>query len=76
MPWKEICSLSSMRPTPHPADPVTGQAAWFDLRVAIRKADGPAESAPQFAPLPFTTTAQGPLRYGAELRRASAKDTP
>ena len=58
------------------ADPVTGQAAWFDLRVAIRKADGPAGSAPQFAPLPFTTTAQGPLRYGAELRRASAKDTP
>ncbi len=32
------------------ADPVTGQAAWFDLRVRIEKcgADEPAQSAPQF----------------------------
>ena len=33
------------------ADPVTGQAAWFDLRVAIRKAAPQQHSAPQFAPL-------------------------
>ncbi len=36
------------------SDPVTGQAAWFDLRVRIRKAlpEEAGESAPQFAPLP------------------------
>lgn len=33
------------------ADPVTGQAAWFDLRVTIRKADTAGMSAPQFVPL-------------------------
>ncbi len=34
------------------SDPVTGQAAWFDLRVRIRKATAsePAETSPQFAP--------------------------
>jgi anaerobic selenocysteine-containing dehydrogenase len=37
------------------ADPVTGQAAWFDLRVRIRKAEAtePAITAPQFAPMPI-----------------------
>jgi hypothetical protein len=30
------------------ADPVTGQAAWYDLRVRLEKADGPALSQPQF----------------------------
>src|SRR5690606_5961111 len=46
------------------ADPVTGQAAWFDLRVAIRKAGGAAdESLPQFAPLEFSEAGQAPLRY-------------
>ncbi|MEM7252223.1 MAG: molybdopterin oxidoreductase family protein [Pseudomonadota bacterium] len=36
------------------ADPVTGQAAWYDLRVRLRKApaDEPAVSAPQFAAVP------------------------
>ena len=37
------------------SDPVTGQAAWFDLRVAIAKTspptDPPHESQPSFAPL-------------------------
>jgi sulfite dehydrogenase (quinone) subunit SoeA len=35
------------------ADPVTGQAAWFDLRVSIRKAGMTGMSAPQFEPLSF-----------------------
>jgi anaerobic selenocysteine-containing dehydrogenase len=35
------------------ADPVTGQAAWFDLRVSIRKADAPGASAPRFPALAF-----------------------
>ncbi len=34
------------------ADPVTGQAAWFDLKVKIEKADPPPEQAqPEFPPL-------------------------
>ncbi|TWI01758.1 anaerobic selenocysteine-containing dehydrogenase [Luteimonas cucumeris] len=50
------------------ADPVTGQAAWFDLRVAIRKADGIARSQPQFAALAFDEADETPLRYGASMR--------
>ncbi len=33
------------------SDPVTGQAAWFDLRVKIAKAEAPAEAQPAFAPI-------------------------
>ena len=33
------------------ADPVTGQAAWYDLRVRVEKADGPAETVPLAAAL-------------------------
>jgi anaerobic selenocysteine-containing dehydrogenase len=34
------------------SDPVTGQAAWYDLKVRVEKAaDQSAESAPQFSPL-------------------------
>jgi anaerobic selenocysteine-containing dehydrogenase len=60
------------------ADPVTGQAAWFDLRVSIRKAAAAAadsdahaarQSAPQFAPIAFAQADEHPLRYGADLRR-------
>jgi hypothetical protein len=36
------------------ADPITGQAAWFDLRVAIRKVPAQTQCAPQFAPLENT----------------------
>ncbi len=51
------------------ADPVTGQAAWFDLRVEIRKADGaPRVAQPQFAPLGFGEAGEAPLRYGAGMR--------
>jgi len=34
------------------SDPVTGQAAWFDLRVRIENAGPQPQSQPQFAPLP------------------------
>ncbi|MCO5761729.1 MAG: molybdopterin oxidoreductase family protein, partial [Chromatiaceae bacterium] len=36
------------------SDPVTGQAAWFDVRVRLRRADPgePAVTQPQFAPQP------------------------
>ncbi|WP_305037365.1 molybdopterin oxidoreductase family protein [Lysobacter sp. CFH 32150] len=50
------------------ADPVTGQAAWFDLRVNIRKVEAREASDPQFAPLPFAEANEQPLRYGADLR--------
>jgi hypothetical protein len=57
------------------ADPVTGQAAWYDLRVRVEKAaasDAP-ESWPQFDPLPSNAVRGAPavLRYGAEFRSGS-----
>ncbi|MFK7868807.1 MAG: molybdopterin oxidoreductase family protein [Roseobacter sp.] len=33
------------------SDPITGQAAWFDLKVRIEKATAPAESQPSLPPL-------------------------
>ncbi len=33
------------------ADPVTGQAAWFDLKVRIEKCDPPAEVLPAYPPI-------------------------
>ncbi|HEY5805457.1 MAG TPA: molybdopterin oxidoreductase family protein [Lysobacter sp.] len=51
------------------ADPVTGQAAWFDLRVRIAKVADVAESAPQFPPLELGQADDQPLRYGAQFRR-------
>jgi anaerobic selenocysteine-containing dehydrogenase len=57
------------------ADPVTGQAAWFDLRVRIAKADVPtSQSEPQFAPLNFGEADNRPLRYGANFRAARKRE--
>jgi anaerobic selenocysteine-containing dehydrogenase len=50
------------------ADPVTGQAAWFDLRVSIRKVDAQQDSTPQFEPLAYAEADEAPLRYGARMR--------
>jgi sulfite dehydrogenase (quinone) subunit SoeA len=50
------------------ADPVTGQAAWFDLRVSIRPAAGAGEVAPQLPPLADVHADDTPLRYGARMR--------
>ena len=33
------------------SDPVTGQAAWFDLRVDINRADAPKASQPHHPPI-------------------------
>ncbi|WP_370229475.1 molybdopterin oxidoreductase family protein [Cognatishimia sp.] len=33
------------------SDPITGQAAWFDLRVKIERVDAPAEAQPAMKPL-------------------------
>jgi anaerobic selenocysteine-containing dehydrogenase len=56
------------------SDPVTGQAAWFDMRVRIVKcAPGEAgATAPQFAPLPLPPDippAPRKLSFGAAFRR-------
>jgi sulfite dehydrogenase (quinone) subunit SoeA len=40
------------------ADPVTGQAAWFDLKVRIEKCNAPAEVQPAHPPIP-RVVAQG-----------------
>ena len=56
------------------ADPVTGQAAWFDLRVSIRKRGSvTGASAPQFTPLGFTEANEAPLRYGATMRDSTSR---
>ena len=54
------------------ADPVTGQAAWYDLRVRIEKAEASeaAEIVPRFAPLkapPGALPVPPVLRYGAKF---------
>ena len=41
------------------SDPITGQAAWFDLRVRIEKASAPPESQPSFDTL-VSPVGQGP----------------
>jgi anaerobic selenocysteine-containing dehydrogenase len=51
------------------ADPVTGQGAWFDLRVRLSKAAPQDASAPQFEPLPGPPADDAPLRYGAQFRK-------
>jgi anaerobic selenocysteine-containing dehydrogenase len=54
------------------SDPVTGQAAWYDLRVRIEKAAPEDETTqPQFDPQPATTdvsSGDGILRYGARFK--------
>jgi len=53
------------------ADPITGQAAWYDLRVKVEKAAAAEEgfSAPGFATLHRLPSMRLPpdiLRYGAQ----------
>ncbi len=50
------------------ADPVTGQAAWFDLRVRIERAGAVDEAEPRFQPLELGQADDAPLRYGAAMR--------
>jgi anaerobic selenocysteine-containing dehydrogenase len=60
------------------ADPVTGQAAWYDLRVRVEKAASEPHtlSEPRFATLPTPGSLPprpGILRYGARLRAKREK---
>ena len=60
------------------SDPITGQAAWFDLRVNIelaeRKSEGQTETEPFFEPLGNRTQPRSPdkLAYGEDFRRTGA----
>jgi sulfite dehydrogenase (quinone) subunit SoeA len=70
-----ISELLPARPDGHRysnSDPVTGQAAWYDLRVRIEKAseDERPQSEPQFADLKSPVGRERPalLRYGARFR--------
>ena len=54
------------------SDPITGQAAWYDLRVRIEKAEGaPARSEPRFAALRLPGLPERPAisRYGAKAAK-------
>ena len=44
------------------SDPVTGQAAWFDLRVCVEKCAPPPEAQPGFPPLKSPVNAPGKSR--------------
>ena len=51
------------------SDPITGQAAWYDLRVRIEKAEAGVESQPHFASLARLRRGEdvpAELRYGQE----------
>jgi anaerobic selenocysteine-containing dehydrogenase len=57
------------------ADPVTGQGAWYDLRVRIAKCEETSalpeldrRCEPQFAPVHFDAADDRPLRYGVAFR--------
>jgi hypothetical protein len=61
------------------SDPVTGQAAWFDLKVQISRArpDEPKIAYPQFSALPRMNAVNPEpaktLRYGIEWTKQSKK---
>jgi anaerobic selenocysteine-containing dehydrogenase len=52
------------------SDPITGQAAWFDLRVSIAKADAGGTTEPFFEPVGASTQRASPtkLAYGAAFK--------
>lgn len=52
------------------ADPITGQAAWYDLRVRLRPANGPGDRAPALPSPPGAPARPAVLRFGEQFRRA------
>ncbi|MGR3490738.1 MAG: molybdopterin oxidoreductase family protein [Shimia sp.] len=49
------------------SDPITGQAAWFDLRVRIERADTPREARPAFGPI------ESPVGKGPDVLRRKTR---
>jgi hypothetical protein len=60
------------------SDPITGQAAWFDLRVSIAKADGAGETEPRFEALgqPGGVCPRPRRNSPMARRRSNAHDQP
>ena len=48
------------------SDPITGQAAWFDLKVRIEKAEAPSESQPAMAPIK-SPVGKGPMKLSWKI---------
>ncbi|MEM9873207.1 MAG: molybdopterin oxidoreductase family protein, partial [Pseudomonadota bacterium] len=48
------------------SDPITGQAAWFDLKVRIEKAEPPSESQPAMAPIK-SPVGKGPTKLSWKI---------
>ena len=48
------------------SDPITGQAAWFDLKVRIEKAEAPSESQPAMAPIK-SPVGKGPTKLSWKI---------
>ena len=48
------------------SDPITGQAAWFDLKVAIEKVEAPEETQPAY-PAQGAPVAKGPKRLAWQV---------
>ena len=55
------------------ADPITGQAAWYDLKVRIRPADGPGDRPPPLGLPPGTPARPAVLRFGEQFRRRNGR---
>ena len=49
------------------SDPITGQAAWFDLRVKIEKVSAPSEAQPALPPIK-SPVGQGPDELRWEVK--------
>ena len=52
------------------SDPITGQAAWFDLRVKIERAAAPAEAQPAYPPIQ-SPVGQGPANLAWKVGEES-----
>ena len=63
------------------SDPVTGQAAWYDLKVRIEKAGAhePAETSPRFEPIHFSPsprTSRGEGRGEGQPQKSAQAPAP
>ena len=50
------------------SDPITGQAAWFDLKVNIERVDAPAQAKPDYPPI-ASPVGQGPRKLAWKVGR-------
>ena len=55
------------------SDPITGQAAWFDLRVSVEKADAGGTTAPFYEPLGRGTQPRSPSKIAFDAKPEKAQ---